>query len=154
MQQRGCDLLLVTILGLTVLRTPPARAQDEGPVPDGSDAPKPYVPPSAAKSVEIGDYYLKTKKYNAALSRFQEAVKSDPDYAPAYLGLGKVYEKIGLRQKALAAYQKYLDALPSAKDAEDAKQVHQAIARLERGLGHGKSRQAATSSSGAARDPH
>jgi len=154
MRQSGCDLLLVTIVSLAFLRTLPARAQDEGPAPDPSEAPKPYVPPSAAKSVEIGDYYLKTKKYNAALSRFQEAVKSDPDYAPAYLGLGKVYEKIGLRQKALAAYQKYLDALPSAKDAEDAKQVHLAMARLERGLGHAKSRHTATALGGAAQDTH
>jgi tetratricopeptide (TPR) repeat protein len=110
------------------------RAQDDSPTSDAGEAAKPYVPPPAEKSVEVGNYYLRTKKYNAALSRFQEAVKSDPYYPSAYLGLGKVYEKIGLKQKAFAAYQKYLDTLPSTKAAENAKEVHQAMARLERDL--------------------
>lgn len=128
---------LVAILLFNVgfaLRARSACAQEGPPAGEDLDAVRPYSPPSAAKSVEIGNYYLRTKKYNAALSRFQEAVKTDPDYSPAYLGLGKVYEKIGLKQKALAAYQKFLDTLPSAKDAEEAKQVHQAMVRLDRGL--------------------
>ena len=45
-----------------------------------------------------------------------------------------LYDRIGLKQKALAAYRKYLDLLPSAKEAEEAKDVHHAIARLENDL--------------------
>jgi tetratricopeptide (TPR) repeat protein len=97
-------------------------------------ATKPYVPPPAWKSVEIGNFYLKGKKYRAALSRFQEAVNTDPYYAQGYLGLGQVYERIGLKQKALTAYQQYLDLLPSAKEAAEAKNVHHSIARLENDL--------------------
>ncbi len=93
---------------------------------------KKYVPPGAVKSVEIGNFYLKRRKYKGALSRFQEAVQEDSSYAPAYLGLGRVYEQIGLKQKALDNYKKYLDALPSEKDALEAKGVQSAIARLER----------------------
>src|SRR5579864_1937065 len=95
------------------------------------DVSKPYQPPSASKSVEIGNFYLRRKRYNAALSRFQEAAVTDPNYAPAYLGLGKVYEKIGLKEKALNAYHKYLDELPSEKQADEATDVHKAIDRLE-----------------------
>jgi len=125
--------MAAVLFGLVLAFTPSAaRAQDKE--NDQAEAPKPYVAPGAAKSVEIGNYYLKIKKYNAALSRFREAVQSDPYYPPSYLGLGRVYEKIGLKQKALEAYQKYLDTLPSTKDAEEAKQVHQAITRLEREL--------------------
>ena len=91
-----------------------------------------YVPPGPAKSVEVGNFYLRKRDYRAALSRFKEAADADPTYADAYLGLGKVYEKIGLKRKALDAYRKYLDALPSEKDAEDAKAVHRAMTRLER----------------------
>ncbi len=91
-----------------------------------------YIPPGPRKSVEIGNYYLRRKKYYGALSRFQEAVEEDPNYAPAYLGLGKVYDHIGLKQKALDAYRKYLDALPSEKDAQEAKNVQRAVARLEK----------------------
>jgi len=114
------------------------RAQDEraSPArPESDEETKPYTPPSASKSVTVGDYYLKKKKYNAALSRYQEAVETDPYNPTGYLGLGRVYEKIGLKQKALASYQKYLDELPSEKQAEEAREVHRAIDRLERSLG-------------------
>jgi tetratricopeptide (TPR) repeat protein len=95
---------------------------------------KKYVPPGAVKSVEIGNFYLRRKKYSGALSRFQEAVQENPTYAPAYLGLGRVYDHMGLKQKALENYQKYLDALPSEKDALEAKNVQHDVARLEREL--------------------
>lgn len=87
---------------------------------------------SASKSVEIGDFYLRRRKYQAALSRFQDALKTDPHYAPAFRELGIVYEKMGQWKKSLDAYQKYLDELPSAKDAREAKDIHKAIARLQR----------------------
>jgi len=86
----------------------------------------------ASKSVEIGDFYLRRKKYKAALSRFQDALKTDSHYAPAYRELGRVYEKMGFWQKSLDAYQKYLDELPSAKDAREAKEIHKAIARMQK----------------------
>ena len=90
-----------------------------------------YVPPPAWKSVEIGNFYLGRKDYRGAISRYKEAIHTDPDYAPAYLQLGKVDEKLGRRHEALAAYRKYLDALPSEKQAEEAKGAHKAIRRLE-----------------------
>lgn len=137
----------VGAVGLSGLATPSARAQDQAQdrnqdrarypderPPEPGDA-KPFVPPGASKSVEVADYYFRKKMYRAALSRYQEATKTDSYYAPAYLGLGKTYDKMGLKQKALDAYQKYLDLLPSAKDAEEAKKVHDAMARLQRGLG-------------------
>jgi tetratricopeptide (TPR) repeat protein len=88
----------------------------------------------AWKSVEVGDYYLMKKKYRAALSRYEEAVAADPEYPRAYLGMGKIYDRLGLAQKALENYQKYLDLLPSAKQAEEARSVHKAIARLQKKL--------------------
>jgi len=90
-----------------------------------------YQSPGPAKCVEIGRFYLHKGKLAAALSRFKEAIRINPHYAPAYLGLGKVYEKMGLKQKALQSYQQYLDELPSDKEAAEAKDVHRAIERLE-----------------------
>jgi len=104
------------------------------PSPQGQDTQKLSSVPSASKSVEVGDFYLRRKKYNAALSRYEEAAATDPYYARAYLGLGRVYDRIGLKHKALDAYHKYPDLLPSAKDAEDAKAVHQAMARIKHNL--------------------
>lgn len=122
-----------------------ARAQQPAvPIdPEADVRVKPYQHPSAQKSVEIGDFYFRRKKYRAALDRYQEAATTSPHYPGAYLGLGKAYEKIGFKQKALASYQRYLDELPSTKDALEAKDAQKAVARLERQLrsrptGHSK----------------
>lgn len=129
MRRSGVWILCGLVLGLWAAL--PAFAQGDELAEESEAPPKQYHPPPAWKSVEIANYYLRTKKYRAALSRFKEAVQTDPDYAPSYRGLGQVYEKLGFRQKALEAYRKYLDALPSAKEAEQATEVHQSIARLE-----------------------
>ncbi len=119
---------LVLLLGLPAL-----RAQERPPKAESEE--RAYRPPSAEKSVEIGDFYLKKKDYPGALSRYKEAVSTDPHFAPAYLGLGRVYEKIGLKHKALEAYERYLDELPSLKQADEAKNAHKAIERLQKELG-------------------
>ncbi|HTG62505.1 MAG TPA: tetratricopeptide repeat protein [Terriglobia bacterium] len=138
--RRGLGVILLLNLGLLTTAGFGAGQEQQQQKPEMAaepeeDKPKPYVPPSAAKSIEIANFYFRTKKYNAALGRYEEAVTTDPYYAAGYLGLGKTYEKLGLKHKALAAYQKYLDLLPSEKQAEEAKSVHQAIERLEKTLG-------------------
>lgn len=131
----GLPAVLFVVLGFSISPLPPSgQQQDEKPPSDTREEARPYVPPGAWKSVEIGNFYLRRKKLNAALSRYQEAAKTDPHYAPAYLGLGKVYEKLGLKQKALEAYRKYLDELPSTKDALEAEDAQKAVARLEKQL--------------------
>ena len=79
-----------------------------------------YTSPGPAKCVEIGNVYLHKGNLKGALSRFEEAVKDNSNYAPAYLGLGKVYERMNEKQKALDAFKRYLDELPSAKEAAEA----------------------------------
>lgn len=106
-------------------------AQFPRPVRQAATWPPVIRHPSAKKSVEIGNYYLRQKDYRGALSRFKEAVKADPNYAPAYLGLGKAYDKMGFKQEALTDYQKYLDNLDSEKQADRARSVHRAIKRLK-----------------------
>lgn len=122
---RKCAIILL----LAGLAAPGLAAQRK---PDSGE----YIPQGAPKCVEIGNFYLRRKDYKGALSRFKEAVKTDSMYAPGYLGLGKVYEKIGEKRKALAAYRKYLDELPSEKQADEAKNVHKTIDRLEQELEH------------------
>ena len=133
--RHGSGAVLLLVLGLGFPGTTiPAQQQEEKAPREAADESTPYVPPPAWKSVEIGNFYLRRKKIQGALSRFQEAAKTDPHYAPAYLGLGKVYEKMGLRQKALDAYRRYLDELPSTKEALEAKDAQKAITRLEKEL--------------------
>ena len=116
-----------------ILAVPVLPAQDAS--DPGNESPEHvHARQPAWKSVEIGDFYLKRQSYRAALSRYKDAVKTDPYYPEAYLGLGKVYDYLGLRQKALENYEKYLDLLPSSKQADEAGGVHKAIARLKRKL--------------------
>jgi tetratricopeptide (TPR) repeat protein len=140
------DLILVTTALLAIcggLGAQTDQPPQNKPAPAGHPAPvtnpvpddgRRYYPPGAVKCVEIGNFYLRRGNYRGALSRFEEARDTDPYYAPAYLGLGKVYEKLGLKQKALDAYRKYLDALPSDRDAMQARGAQRAIARLEKAL--------------------
>ena len=84
--------LLLGVIALMSLPVPlPAQhmAQDDGELERSFH----YVPPSARQSVEVGNFYFRRKDYRGALSRFEEAARDDPYYAPAYLGLGKVYER-------------------------------------------------------------
>lgn len=118
-------MLLLCGVATTLLSARPSAAQE---------APHGYAPQGAVKCVEIGNFYLRRKDYKGALSRFKEAVRADSTYAPAYLGLGKLYERTGKKRKALEAYRHYLDALPSEKQADEAKSVHRAITRLEQEL--------------------
>ncbi len=132
LMHRHLYFLLLVLVAIT-WQPLPTFGQDQS--REAMEQDHPYVSPPAWKSVEIGNFYFKRKNYAGALSRFKEAAQVDPDYAPAYLGLGKVYEKIGLKRKALEAYQRYLDELPSSKQAEEAKSTHEAIDRLEKELG-------------------
>jgi tetratricopeptide (TPR) repeat protein len=149
-------VLIILALLAAGLGGPLARAQQPQAPSTGEPAEevKPYYPPPAWKSVEIGDYYFRRKKYNAALSRYKEAATTDPHYPRAYLGLGRVYEKIGLKQKALLSYQRYLDELPSTKEALEAKDVQKAITRLEKELKSGTSPRSKTLPPQAASSSH
>jgi hypothetical protein len=69
------NLVVLASLALALLGQC-AQAQDHQAKPEvDPDAanydPYKYSPPGVRKSVEIGNFYLKKKKYNAALSRFQ-----------------------------------------------------------------------------------
>lgn len=126
--------VVILVLGAAFL-APVARGQvPENPSPKlNSDWE--YQSPGPKKCVEIGNVYLHKGKLPGALSRFQEAVQDDPHYAPAYLGLGKVYERMNEKQRALDAYLRYLDELPSTKDAANAREVQKSVARLQQELG-------------------
>ncbi len=127
-------LKILTIAAFAILWIEPAlHAQaPEKPPQTSDDDDWNYVSPGPAKCVEAGNVYLHRGALQGALSRFQEALKDNPHYAPAYLGLGKVYERMKQKQKALDAYQHYLDELPSAKDAAEARDAQRAIARVKK----------------------
>jgi tetratricopeptide (TPR) repeat protein len=83
----------------------------------------------ASDDLEVGKFYLNKHKYDAAISRFDSAVKHDPGWADPYELLGEAYEKKDDPKQAIAGYRKYLDIKPYAKDA---KKIEERIEKLTR----------------------
>ena len=90
-----------------------------------------FEPFKAEKSVEVGMYYLKKKNYDAAIERFQDALRFKPGFARPHLLLGRAYEKKGELEDSILHYAAYLEILPNA---EDAKKVRKKITGLEKKL--------------------
>jgi tetratricopeptide (TPR) repeat protein len=77
-------------------------------------------PLQAQKEMKIGNFYFKKATpsgYRAAALRFEEAAKWDPNFAEAYLRLGEAQEKLKNAAAAKAAFAKYLELAPDAKNA-------------------------------------
>ncbi len=88
-----------------------------------------WDPYHAHKNVEVGRFYLKKGRYDAAISRFQEALRYQPDNPEAFLYLGEAYEKKGDPARAVRNYREYLRLLPEAKNA---RKIRERIEKLSR----------------------
>jgi tetratricopeptide (TPR) repeat protein len=108
--------------GTPAAPAPPAAA-------DGSDDISRRINNSAPAEhdVEVGQYYMKKEKYDAAIDRFREATQLLPKFALPYRLMGEAYEKKKFLPEAMAAYQKFIEVAPKDKDAED---VQKRVARL------------------------
>lgn len=78
--------------------------------------------------MDVGTFYLRAGKVDAAIDRFVEAAHYEPSLAKPYRLLGEAYEKKGAYSSAIESYKKYLELLPTA---EDAKKVQKRISQLE-----------------------
>jgi tetratricopeptide (TPR) repeat protein len=125
-------LLLLLALGLAQQgATPPAQkpdgaaksAEDQLPEEDESLRPKVYAfnPLQATKEVQTGDFYMKKGKYKAAVARYTEATRWNPQMAEAFRKLGEADEKEDDTKGAREAYQKALEIDPSSKAAGEVK---------------------------------
>ena len=107
---------------------PPEKPTADAPVAepeeeDVSEKPKTYDfnPIQAEKEVKVGRYYLHKGSLKAAKGRFYDATQYNPQSPEAFLGLGEVCEKLKDKKGAKAAYQKYLELDPGAKNAAEIK---------------------------------
>src|ERR1700730_13654766 len=142
MERRPLLHWMLATAGIILLSSaPPLRAQD--PAPESSskpaDAPTPKKPdkkhkpdtatqnasdqPSwdplrAEKDLEVGQYYMRKGDVDAAIDRFQDATTAKPGYAIPFRYLGEAQEKKGLKKQAIKSYQRYLDMVPHADDAD------------------------------------
>lgn len=119
-------LAWVALAGALAAQNPPAQINPSVLPPPPEETPvDPYL---ANRSFDIGMHYFKWRNYDAAISRFHEAIKHKPDHARAHMMLGETHEKKGELKEAVQFYKKFLEILPNAPEAG---KVKKQIARLE-----------------------
>jgi len=116
----------VLLLALALCAAAPAHAQE--PAPPQEEVFDPY---RAEKNLEVGTFYLKKKNYDAAIDRLLESIRYKPNFARPHLLLGQAYEKKNQKALAVEYYEKYLQILPGASDAE---KIRRRIEKLKRNL--------------------
>jgi tetratricopeptide (TPR) repeat protein len=93
----------------------------EGKTDAETAAKKNYSPMLAEENLKIGDSYFKKGNYDAAISRYRDAIEYQPNLVQAYDRLGRAYEKKGDKAKALAVYKDFLNKYPDSPKAADFK---------------------------------
>jgi|GEM_PF-108647 len=84
-------------------------------VNDGSNAIKNYNlaqfadPTSSTANMKIGYVYVKGRALQQAIPPFEEAIKLNADYAPAYRELGQLYARAGRLEQSKENFKKYLE---------------------------------------------
>ena len=96
---------------------PKANKQTDTATKNAEDQPK-WDPLRAEKDLEVGQYYMRIGKIDAAMDRFQDAIEAKPGYAVPFLHLGEAQEKKGMKRDAVKSYKRYLELYPHAEDKE------------------------------------
>ena len=76
---------------------------------------------AATEDVNVGGYYLQTKNWKAALSRFESALVLDPENPEVYWGLAEAQHHLGDFANAKANYLKLLDYDPDGPHGKQAR---------------------------------
>ncbi|MGD0680685.1 MAG: tetratricopeptide repeat protein [Terracidiphilus sp.] len=101
------------------------------PRPDDEDQPgkkkkllvikEPTHQEASSKDIEVGNYYLQTKNWKAALSRFESAMILDPENPEVYWGLAEAEHHLGDYAHAKAHYLKLLEYDPDGPHGKQAR---------------------------------
>lgn len=86
-----------------------------------------WDPFHAEQDIEVGTFYMHKGDTDAAISRFEDAIKLRANFAKPRLLLAEAYEKKGDKTEAVHYYQEYLKVLPNAPDA---KRIQKKIEKL------------------------
>lgn len=75
---------------------------------------------TSAEDIQVGGYYLDTKNWKAALSRFESAMVLSPDEPEVYWGLAESERHLGKLAEARGYYQKVAEYDPDSKHGKEA----------------------------------
>jgi tetratricopeptide (TPR) repeat protein len=77
----------------------------------------------APEDISVGDYYLQTKNWRAALSRFESAMVLAPENPEVFWGLAESQRHLGNFAEARKNYQTVVDYDPDGKHGKDARKA-------------------------------
>jgi tetratricopeptide (TPR) repeat protein len=86
-----------------------------------------WDPFHAQQDIDVGTFYMHKGDMDAAISRFEDAIRLRANFAKPRLLLAEAYEKKGDKSEAIRYYKEYLKVLP---DAPDAKKIQKKIEKL------------------------
>jgi tetratricopeptide (TPR) repeat protein len=88
-----------------------------------------WDPFHAQQDIDVGMFYLHKGDTDAAISRFEDAIRLRANFAKPRLLLAECYEKKNDPSEALRYYKEYLQVLPNAPDA---KKIREKIDKLSK----------------------
>jgi tetratricopeptide (TPR) repeat protein len=88
-----------------------------------------WDPFHAAQDIDVGTFYMHKGDLDAAIGRFQDAIRLRPNFAKPRLLIAEIYERRGDKSEALHYYKEYLQVFP---DAPDSKKVQKKIEKLSK----------------------
>jgi tetratricopeptide (TPR) repeat protein len=106
------SILLITCFAI-LIATGTTNAQRRG-----RGKPQKQTVSKAAGLVDAADKLAEDKKYAEAIETYKIAVRLDPNYAPAFGGLGDAYLNSGNSQQAEVAYKEQVRLAPNDADAQ------------------------------------
>jgi tetratricopeptide (TPR) repeat protein len=77
-----------------------------------------YDPVTAEQDVEVGQFYMRKGDIDAAIGRFQDAIRLRANFAKPRLLAAQAFEKKGENAEAVKYYKDYLKVFPHAPDAK------------------------------------
>lgn len=107
-----------------------AAPDEDAPPPDKPVDPKDpstWDPYHAYHDIDVGNFYKDKGDIDAAIGRYEDAIRLKPDFGKPRLLLAEIYEKRGDNDTALKYYKEYLQVYP---DAPDKKKVEKKIEKL------------------------
>ena len=82
---------------------------------------------SAEEDIEVGTFYMHKGDTDAAIPRFQDAIRQKPRLGKPRILLAEAYEKKGDNIRAVRSYKEYLQVFPNAADR---KKIEKKIEKL------------------------
>jgi hypothetical protein len=99
---------------IKVAAADPAPAKKADKMAKKSDTPK----VDGETAYHIGLQQFARGDTNGALASLRTSLASNPNYPPTWRGLGLVFEKLGEKDQARAAFKRYLQLAPNAGDVD------------------------------------